>query len=206
VDSQQADLVLLDLRLGTDAEAGWRVLDHLTLDPSTRRLPVILWSGSHDALCGRAAALLTKHGVYLLNKPFDIGMLLGIVAEALAASPPAALRASGPVAQLETRSQAQSLADAGQQQSLTQREQQVAALVARGYTNQQIASQLVISNGTASNHVAHILKKLDCSSRTQIAVWVISNGLDQPRIEDRVRPGLLVLEGRCVIQEAFRCG
>jgi DNA-binding NarL/FixJ family response regulator len=56
---------------------------------------------------------------------------------------------------------------------LSPREWDVAELIARGYTNQQIATKLVLTPGTVANHVAHILTKLDLQSRTQIAVWVI---------------------------------
>jgi DNA-binding CsgD family transcriptional regulator len=54
---------------------------------------------------------------------------------------------------------------------LTARESDVAALVARGLTNRQIAAQLYISERTAQNHVQHILTKLGFNSRSQIAVW-----------------------------------
>lgn len=57
---------------------------------------------------------------------------------------------------------------------LTRRELQVAALIARGLSNQQIASALVIEQGTVANHVAHILRKLDVSNRTQIAAWFLA--------------------------------
>lgn len=57
--------------------------------------------------------------------------------------------------------------------ALSPREWDVAELVAQGYTNQQIATKLVLTPGTVANHVAHILTKLDLESRTQIAVWVI---------------------------------
>ena len=53
--------------------------------------------------------------------------------------------------------------------SLTRREREVAALVSRGLTNRQIASELVISGYTVNNHVANILKKLNLHSREQIA-------------------------------------
>jgi DNA-binding NarL/FixJ family response regulator len=56
---------------------------------------------------------------------------------------------------------------------LSPREWDVAELIAQGYTNQQIATKLVLTPGTVANHVAHILTKLDLQSRTQIAVWVI---------------------------------
>jgi DNA-binding NarL/FixJ family response regulator len=57
--------------------------------------------------------------------------------------------------------------------NLTPREQEVAALVARGFTNRQISTVLGISERTAGNHVAKILKKLGLRSRSQIASWAI---------------------------------
>jgi non-specific serine/threonine protein kinase len=60
---------------------------------------------------------------------------------------------------------------------LSQREREVVALLARGYTNRQIAGELVISARTADGHVAHILAKLGLSTRAQAAVWAVENQL-----------------------------
>jgi predicted ATPase/DNA-binding NarL/FixJ family response regulator len=54
---------------------------------------------------------------------------------------------------------------------LTRREQDVAALVAQGMSNSQIAATLVISVRTVETHVQHIMNKLGCSTRAQIAAW-----------------------------------
>ena len=55
------------------------------------------------------------------------------------------------------------------QPSLTRREKEVAALIAQGLTNRQIASELALSEHTVHRHVAGILKKLDLHSREQVA-------------------------------------
>ena len=52
---------------------------------------------------------------------------------------------------------------------LTPREADVLALIARGYTNREIATTLVISVKTAGVHVSHILRKLDAPNRQQAA-------------------------------------
>ena len=52
---------------------------------------------------------------------------------------------------------------------LTPREAEVLALVARGYTNREIAAALVISVRTAGVHVSHILRKLDAPNRLEAA-------------------------------------
>jgi DNA-binding NarL/FixJ family response regulator len=53
----------------------------------------------------------------------------------------------------------------------------VAAHVARGLTNRQIAGALVISERTADVHVSNILNKLNLASRAQLAAWVVRHGL-----------------------------
>ncbi|GGL45585.1 protein kinase domain-containing protein [Nocardia jinanensis] len=58
---------------------------------------------------------------------------------------------------------------------LTKRERQVADLVARGLSNKQIATKLVISQRTAQGHVENILTKLGFTSRAQIAAWIVEN-------------------------------
>jgi class 3 adenylate cyclase/HAMP domain-containing protein len=63
---------------------------------------------------------------------------------------------------------------------LTAREREVAALVARGLTNRQIAEELVISERTVAAHIEHILTKLDFASRTQVGVWAAEHGLLEP--------------------------
>lgn len=61
--------------------------------------------------------------------------------------------------------------------SLTRRERQVAAVVAAGLTNQEIADKLVVSIKTVEAHVTRILSKLGFTSRAQIAAWAVDKGL-----------------------------
>jgi DNA-binding CsgD family transcriptional regulator len=60
---------------------------------------------------------------------------------------------------------------------LTRREEEVAALVARGLTNRQVATELVISEQTVATHVKRILKKLTLNSRSQLAAWATEQSL-----------------------------
>jgi DNA-binding CsgD family transcriptional regulator/Tfp pilus assembly protein PilF len=60
---------------------------------------------------------------------------------------------------------------------LTAREREVAALIAQGKTSREIADLLVISERTAEVHVSNILRKLDFTSRAQIAAWFVKRGL-----------------------------
>jgi len=63
------------------------------------------------------------------------------------------------------------------QTPLSRREQEVAALIAHGLTNREIAEALSISERTAGNHVHHIFNKLGFGSRAQVAVWAVAHGL-----------------------------
>jgi len=61
---------------------------------------------------------------------------------------------------------------AGNSIDLTPREWQVLELIQQGYTNQEIAAELVIEVGTVKNHVHNILRKLGVNSREDAAAYV----------------------------------
>jgi ATP/maltotriose-dependent transcriptional regulator MalT len=54
---------------------------------------------------------------------------------------------------------------------LSTREREVAVLIARGYSNRRIATELVIGDATVATHVQHILRKLQLATRTEVAIW-----------------------------------
>jgi DNA-binding NarL/FixJ family response regulator len=60
---------------------------------------------------------------------------------------------------------------------LTSREREVAALIAQGKINREIAEDLVVSERTVESHVSNIMFKLGVKSRRQIRVWAIEKGL-----------------------------
>jgi DNA-binding CsgD family transcriptional regulator len=75
---------------------------------------------------------------------------------------------------------------------LTRRQQEVAACLAEGLSNAEIAARMTITEGTAANHVEQILRRLGLTSRTQIAVWAVERGLyrsdqEEPADEPAVR-------------------
>ncbi|WP_165372452.1 ATP-binding protein [Nocardioides iriomotensis] len=54
---------------------------------------------------------------------------------------------------------------------LTQREYEVARLVARGMTNREIAEELRFTARTAGSHLEHIMAKLGVTRRAEVAAW-----------------------------------
>lgn len=61
--------------------------------------------------------------------------------------------------------------------TLTEREMEVLKLIAKGYANDKIAEQLVISVGTVKGHVSNILSKLHLVDRTQAAAYAWQKGI-----------------------------
>ena len=58
---------------------------------------------------------------------------------------------------------------------LTQRERDIARLVAQGLTNKEIAAQLFLSEGTVRNNLAVVMEKLDVTNRTQLVIRISNN-------------------------------
>jgi NarL family two-component system response regulator LiaR len=69
------------------------------------------------------------------------------------------------------------------EESLSLREVEVLKCVARGMSNQEIARELKIKEGTVRIHVGHILNKLQLSNRTQAALYALRKGYAQLEVD-----------------------
>jgi non-specific serine/threonine protein kinase len=63
---------------------------------------------------------------------------------------------------------------------LTQREREIAVLVARGLSNREIAARVGVAKRTVETHVQNIFNKLNLNSRAGVAAWVVAQGLHSP--------------------------
>ncbi len=63
---------------------------------------------------------------------------------------------------------------------LSNREREVLALAARGYTNKAISAHLHISDRTVQGHLAHIYGKLQATTRTEAVMRAVAMGLIAP--------------------------
>jgi non-specific serine/threonine protein kinase len=129
--------------------------------------PWPLWLAEHER---NVAATRTSLGEEAYAAAWAAGRALSVdaaIAAALGAGEPAPTPATPP----------EPVSAAPAANPLSPREREVAALIAQGRTNREIAERLVISEWTADTHVRHILTKLDVRSRAQVAVWATEQGL-----------------------------
>lgn len=66
-----------------------------------------------------------------------------------------------------------------QDQHFTDRELDIIKLVAQGYDNKEIATELFLAEGTVRNNISRVLEKLSLKDRTQLAVYAVKHGLDE---------------------------
>ncbi|MFZ6713156.1 response regulator [Undibacterium sp. TC9W] len=64
-------------------------------------------------------------------------------------------------------------------EKLTPRERETMVCLARGESNKEIARNLDVAESTVKIHVQNILKKLNLTSRVQIAVYAVEHGMDK---------------------------
>jgi len=63
---------------------------------------------------------------------------------------------------------------------LSERERDILYLLALGYTNQEIGKKLFISVRTVDTHRAHIMRKVQLETRSELVMFALANGVIGP--------------------------
>jgi DNA-binding NarL/FixJ family response regulator len=170
-DGERVDVVLLDIRLGTDS--GLRALASGADDgaPSTTATPsrpaVIVLTAYDYPQYADAALRLGAAGFVLKTAP--IPELVDAIRRVAAGGLAFAVRPQG----------------AGLVR-LSPREHDVVRLVADGRTNDEIGASLGIGSKTVETHLARLFERLDVASRTELAMRAVREGwLDVPPRQGR---------------------
>ena len=167
IESSNFDIILLDLRMPDSS--GLEVLQDIKA--AGIKTPVVMLTTSTDEYDLKECLKRGAQG-YLL-KDMDPEELVGALIEAQKGSIVVAKDMTHILAKVlrNELTDSESTFD-----SLTNREKEVACLVASGFSNKVIARELGISDGTVKLHVKSILKKLSLSSRVEVAVMVTEQG------------------------------
>ncbi len=170
------DVVLMDLNM--PGLSGLEALQLIRQDlPGTAVLMLTVSEEAEDL----GAALQSGARGYLL-KNIEADKLMqairraaageAVIAESMTAKLVAQFRAA-PAAPAAPSSSSSAAAPV----KLTPREREAMTFLARGQSNKEIARELDVAESTVKIHVQNILKKLQLSSRVQIAVYAVEHGI-----------------------------
>jgi DNA-binding NarL/FixJ family response regulator len=156
------DLIISDIRM--PRMDGFQLARQIRSSAHTDLIPIIFLT-ARDETADRVAGFRSGVDAYL-TKPFEPDELIAVIANILNRVE----RTHSEIARLvgaEKEREARRLII--EDDDLTEAEQRVAAAVARGLSNKEIASEFGISVRTVENHISHILSKKSFTNRVEIA-------------------------------------
>ena len=166
------DLVLLDIDLGHQSS-----LDHLEqmveASPQSR---ILMLTGLNDEEANKRAMLGGAHGLVLKNRAS--ATLLTAVKKVHAGEIWFDRNLASKVLSDNNRRNRDERQQREKLNSLTPREREIAALIAEGLVNKDIAKRLSITEKTVRNALTVIYNKLGVTNRLELAIYASKNGLD----------------------------
>ncbi|HEX8139376.1 MAG TPA: response regulator transcription factor [Pyrinomonadaceae bacterium] len=159
------DLIVSDIRMpGMD---GYGLARRLRSQSRTALIPIVFLTAK-DQTADRIEGFRSGVDAYL-TKPFEPDELVAVINSILNRVD----RTHAEIARLVSASTEKDDHVAFKDEDLTEAEERIAAAVARGLSNKEIAAELEISFRTVENHISHILDKKGFSNRVEIARYVI---------------------------------
>jgi DNA-binding NarL/FixJ family response regulator len=158
------DLIVSDIRMpGID---GYELARRLKMNESSALIPIVFLTAK-DTTEDRIKGFRSGIDAYL-TKPFEPDELLAIIASILSRVERTRTQIARMFGAIEPAKPEPHFFD----EALTETERRVAAAVARGLSNKDIAAEFRISFRTVEHHIRNILAKKNFSNRVEIAIYV----------------------------------
>jgi len=159
------DLIISDIRMpGMD---GFALAGQLRQSSRTALVPIVFLTAKNER-ADRIAGFRTGVDMYI-TKPFEPDELLAVIAGILSRVERTHTEIARAIGSSSSATESFTIFD----EALTEAERHIAAAVARGLSNKEIASELRISVRTVENHISHILDKKHFNNRVEIARYVL---------------------------------
>lgn len=158
------DLIVSDIRM--PRMDGYALARQLRSNSRTDLIPIIFLTAK-DESSDRIAGIRSGVDAYL-TKPFEPNELIAVIGNILSRVE----RTHAEIARLIGSNIREHIVFTDDQ--LTEAEERIAAAVAAGLSNKEIASDLGISVRTVENHISHILAKKNFENRVAIARYVLA--------------------------------
>jgi DNA-binding NarL/FixJ family response regulator len=159
------DLIVSDVRM--PRMDGHALARQLRTNPRTDLIPIVFLTAK-DETADRIDGFRSGVDAYL-TKPFEPDELVAVIANILRRVERTHAEIARLVGTLRVNDEV-SFSD----EQLTEAEGRIAAAVARGLSNKEIATELAISVRTVENHISHILAKKNFDNRVEIARYVLA--------------------------------
>jgi DNA-binding NarL/FixJ family response regulator len=159
------DLIVSDVRM--PVMDGYRLARQLRSAPHTKLIPIVFLTAK-DETEDRIEGFRAGVDVYL-TKPFEPDELIAVVQNILSRVERTRTAITTLVGNEEPEARI-----FVRDEELTDAEWRIAELVARGFSNKEIAVELNLSARTVENHVSRILAKKNFSNRVEIARLILS--------------------------------
>ena len=164
LNSQDFDVVLVDLQIGTESGA------ELAAEIKQRGgPPVLVLSAAEDPESITEAMNAGASGY--LGKRTSLGLIVRAITDINAGRSFIDPALASSLITHEATKQSKAAAS----HDLSDRDVQIAGLVAKGQSNRAIASEMFLSERTVKNYVSQLLRALELENRTMLALWALDN-------------------------------